>query len=194
MSDKIDRAAMRVHWEGLARAFGIATPEATGARISRAWDELLGGYDVDPDTLLATQFADDSISKYDQAICLRGIGFVSVCEHHFLPFEGSAHVAYIPSTGRVVGLSKLARLVDAYARRLQLQERLTGEVSHKLMEATQALGVAVVIEAKHGCLRCRGAKQEHAEMVTSSLLGVFRTSPSARAEVMQLLLKTGGSR
>jgi GTP cyclohydrolase I len=155
----------------------------TPDRVIRSWSEIFAGYMQDPATILATTFED--VKGYDEMILLRDIPFHSNCEHHMLPFEGKAHVAYLPKD-RVVGLSKLARLVDCFARRLQIQERMTREIAHAMMEHLQPLGCGVVIEASHGCMVCRGVKKEGATMVTSTLEGDFRT-PATRAEFMSLI-------
>jgi GTP cyclohydrolase IA len=154
----------------------------TPNRIVRSWDELFAGYGQDPKELLRHFDAE----TYDQIVLLRDIELYSMCEHHMLPFTGIAHVAYIPN-GRVIGISKLARLVDIYARRLQIQERLGEQVTSFLMEELQAQGAACIIEASHMCMRMRGCSKQRSTMVTSSLKGVFFTQPSARQELMQLI-------
>jgi GTP cyclohydrolase IA len=120
-------------------------------------------------------------------VMLRGIQFVSLCEHHMLPFTGVAHVAYLPSHGRVTGLSKLARTVDVYARRLQMQERLTSQVADALVEHLDPRGVAVVVEAEHSCLRLRGARKEDARMVSTAFRGAIEHDRALRAEVLSLM-------
>jgi GTP cyclohydrolase IA len=166
--------------EGLAR-----TPE----RVRRMYDELTAGYHVDPDELLdGACFSVD----YDEMVVVRNIEFFSLCEHHLLPFIGHAHVGYLPK-GRVVGLSKIPRIVDMYAKRLQLQERLTVQVADFLMERLEPKGVACVIEATHLCTMMRGVKKQEATMVTSSMTGTFRRDARTRAEFMGLIEK-GGAR
>jgi GTP cyclohydrolase I len=155
----------------------------TPDRVIRSWTELYAGYHQDPADILKTTFGD--VNGYDEMILLKDIPFHSTCEHHMLPFEGTAHVAYLPKD-RVVGLSKLARLVDCFARRLQIQERMTREIANALMDHLQPLGCGVVIEASHGCMVCRGVKKEGARMVTSALDGDFR-NPATRAEFMALI-------
>lgn len=156
----------------------------TPDRVARAWEELLTGYGEDPKGFLATAFE----VGYDEVIALRGVSFTSMCEHHLMPFDGTASLAYVPSgNGRVVGLSKLARLVEAHARRLQIQERMTHDIAHDLQEALTPKGVAVIIEARHSCMCARGVKKAGATMVTSTMLGAFLDKPEARAEVMGLL-------
>jgi GTP cyclohydrolase I len=166
--------------EGLA-----GTPE----RVRRMYDELTAGYHVDPDALLnGACFNVD----YDEMVVVRDIEFFSLCEHHLLPFIGHAHVGYLPR-GRVVGLSKIPRIVDMFAKRLQLQERLTVQVAEFLMERLEPKGVACVVEATHLCTMMRGVKKQEATMVTSSMTGTFRRDARTRAEFMGLIGK-GGTR
>lgn len=155
----------------------------TPDRVIRSWSEIYAGYRQDPASILATTFED--VNGYDEMILLKNIPFHATCEHHMLPFEGVAHVAYLPKD-RVVGLSKLARLVDCFARRLQIQERMTREIATAMMTHLQPLGCGVVVEASHGCMVCRGVKKEGARMVTSTLEGDFR-NPATRAEFMALI-------
>jgi GTP cyclohydrolase I len=163
----------------------VGTPE----RVRRMYDELTSGYHVDPDALLnGACFNVD----YDEMVVVRDIEFFSLCEHHLLPFIGHAHVGYLPR-GRVVGLSKIPRIVDMYAKRLQLQERLTVQVADFLMERLEPKGVACVIEATHLCTMMRGVKKQEATMVTSSMTGTFRRDARTRAEFMGLIGK-GGAR
>lgn len=158
----------------------------TPARVVRSWAELFAGYKQDPKDVFRTFDGED----YDEMVLLRKCPFTSFCEHHLLPFSGVAHVAYVPRGGKVVGLSKLARLVDIFAKRLQLQERLTVQVTKALDEHLTPLGAACVIEASHSCLVCRGARKPGAVMVTSSLTGVFRKDVSARSELFSLIGKS----
>ena len=160
----------------------------TPARVARAYKEWFSGYAADPARLLERTF--DEAEGYDETILLRDIPLVSTCEHHLAPITGRAHVAYRP-VGRVVGISKLSRLVDAYARRLQLQERLTRQIATALHEALGARGVAVVIEASHGCMSTRGVNQHGVSMVTKCWLGDFQTDPALRRELLESL---GGCR
>ena len=153
----------------------------TPARVARAYDEWFSGYAADPGALLERVF--DEAEDYDETIILRSIPLVSTCEHHLAPIVGHAHVAYRPN-GRVVGISKLSRLVDAYARRLQLQERLTRQIARALDEALKPRGVAVVIEASHGCMSTRGVNQHGVSMVTKSWLGDFKSDPALRRELI----------
>lgn len=157
----------------------------TPKRVAKAWREMLAGRGLSAEDVLATTFDADG---YDEIVALRDIPFYSTCEHHLLPFHGVAHVAYVPSKGgRVTGLSKLARLVDMHARRLQLQERLTHDIAHDLERVLHAAGVGVVVEAAHMCMCSRGVGKPGAKMVTSTVLGCFRDKPEARAELMSLL-------
>lgn len=159
--------------EGLVR-----TPN----RVARAYTELMAGLKEDPRDHLKTVFHE----QYDEVVLLRNIDFHSLCEHHLLPFTGKAHVAYLPD-GKVVGLSKLARLVEGYARRPQVQERLTGQIADAIMEALNPLGAACVIEATHTCMTIRGAKKPGSVMVTSALRGIFKENPASRAEILSLM-------
>lgn len=151
----------------------------TPRRVVSAWDEMTQGYGQDPEVVLGTDFDGDG---YDEMIVVPHIEFVSCCEHHMLPFLGEAHVGYIPRR-RIVGLSKVARLVDVFARRLQVQERLTKQVADAIRNVLNPRGVGVAIRAKHSCMSCRGVMKQRAEMVTCTLYGVFR-KPEVRAEFM----------
>mgnify|MGYP003576576264 CR=1 FL=1 len=162
----------------------------TPARVARAYGEWFAGYAVDPARLLETTFGE--AEDYEETILLRSIPLVSTCEHHLAPIIGQAHVAYRPD-GRVVGISKLSRLVDAFARRLQLQERLTRQIATALEEALEPRGVAVVIEAAHGCMATRGVRQHGVTMVTKCWLGEFRSDPGLRAELIAALPGTGAT-
>lgn len=153
----------------------------TPKRVLKAFREMTDGYKKDPKEILATVFDE----KYDQMVCLTNIEFVSMCEHHLQPFRGTAAVGYIPN-GRVVGLSKLARLVDAYAHRLQVQERMTEQIAQALQDHLNPLGVAVFIEAHHSCMGNRGARKHQGRMITQKLLGAIKDDPAARAEFMNL--------
>lgn len=158
--------------------------EDTPARVVRAYKEMTVGYDVDIEALLARQF--DEI-EYDGMVVLRQIDFVSLCEHHLLPFPGTATVAYIPAEGgSVVGLSKLARLVEAFAHRLQVQERMTTQITAAMDTHLAGKGSACVVKASHSCMTIRGVKKHRAEMVTSSLTGAFKDDARARSEFLAL--------
>jgi GTP cyclohydrolase I len=153
----------------------------TPARVARAYGEWFSGYAIDPAEILSRVFAE--ARDYDDTVLLRDIPFVSTCEHHLAPITGKAHVAYRPD-GRVVGISKLSRLVDAFARRLQLQERLTVQVARTLEETLKPRGVAVIIEASHACMSTRGVNQHGVSMVTKCWLGEFKENPELRRELM----------
>jgi GTP cyclohydrolase I len=158
----------------------------TPARVRRMYGELTEGYRTDPDALInGACFEVD----YDEMVVVRDIEFYSLCEHHLLPFYGRAHVGYLPR-GRVIGLSKIPRIVDMYAHRLQVQERMTQEVAGYLMERLEPKGVACVVEATHLCTMMRGVKKQQATMVTSAMLGTFRRDPKTRGEFLTLIGRT----
>lgn len=160
----------------------------TPSRVARAYGEWFAGYEVDPHELLERTFGE--AEGYSETIILRSIPLVSTCEHHLAPIQGLAHVAYRP-VDRVVGISKLSRLVDAYGRRLQLQERLTNQIAHTLDEVLKPRGVGVVIEARHGCMSTRGVRQHGVSMITKCWLGDFRTDPDLRADLMASIQRAG---
>jgi GTP cyclohydrolase IA len=155
----------------------------TPMRVARAYTEMFAGLQSDPAEILATTFD----LAHDEMVLVRDIEVWSTCEHHLLPFTGVAHVAYIPSHGRITGLSKLARLVDAYAKRPQVQERLTSQVADALVEHLHAQGVMVVIECEHLCMTMRGVRKPGAKTVTSAVRGVM-AHPATRAEAMSLII------
>jgi len=157
--------------------------EDTPKRVIEAFEELYNGYTMDADTLLDATF---NAEGYDGIVLLRDIEFHSTCEHHMLPFTGAAHVAYIPIE-KIVGISKLARLVDLHSKRLQNQERITKSIADDLERVLKPLGCAVIIEAKHGCMQCRGVKKQNSVMSTSSMKGVFFDNSEARTELLQLI-------
>jgi GTP cyclohydrolase I len=159
------------------------TPE----RMARMYDEILAGYHVDPIALVNDALFD---VEYDEMIIVKDIEFFSMCEHHMLPFYGRAHVAYIPSE-KVIGLSKIPRIVEMYARRLQVQERMTQEIAQLLDEILEPQGVGVVVEGSHMCSMMRGVKKEQARMVTSAMLGNFKDNPKTRNEFMEHLRRNG---
>lgn len=156
----------------------------TPSRVARAWKEQLAGYAQKAEDILVTAF---DAPDYDEIVLLRSIPFYSTCEHHLLPFHGLADVAYIPQKGRVVGLSKLARLVEMHARRLQLQERMTSSIADDLQRCLEPVAVGVVVEAQHMCMCARGVEKPGAAMVTSVMRGSFREKPASRAELMAML-------
>ena len=155
------------------------TPE----RIVRSWEEIYAGYRQRSEEILVTQF---QAERYDEMVLLRDIEFYSTREHHMLPFHGKAHIAYLPDD-KILGLSKLARLLDMYARRPQVQERLTQQVATELHKILKPRGVAVMIEAKHQCMCCRGVGKQEATMVTSCLLGLFKENLASRTEFLALV-------
>ena len=157
----------------------LETPD----RVVRSWSELYAGYDQDYREILSKDFA---AADYDEMVVVKDIEFHSTCEHHMLPFVGSAHIAYLPKK-RVVGLSKMARLVECFARRLQIQELLTTQIASAIDEVLEPNGVAVCIEAKHFCMVCRGVKKQNSSMITSCLKGSFRKNHEVRAEFFSLL-------
>ncbi|MEO1174849.1 MAG: GTP cyclohydrolase I FolE [Myxococcota bacterium] len=156
----------------------------TPARVLRSYEELFGGYGQDPAELLSKTFED--IEGYDDLVLVRDIDVSSHCEHHLLPIRGVAHVAYLPRD-RVVGLSKLARLVDVYARRLQTQERLTAEIARTLQETLMPRGVAVMIEADHACMSLRGIQARSSRTITQQFSGELESNPGLRARFLELL-------
>jgi len=160
----------------------------TPARVARYYAEVLDGVNRDPADEVDAFFGDE---HYQEIVMVKDIPFYSLCEHHLVPFHGQAHVAYLPK-GRVTGLSKLARLVEGYARRPQMQERLTAQVADALWDRLNPLGVLVVIEAEHLCLSMRGIKKPGAATVTSAVRGTMASDPATRAEAMSLLFGTSG--
>jgi len=162
----------------------------TPARVANAFEEHFAGYAVEPADMLRRTFAE--VEGYDDMVVLRDIGFESHCEHHMAPIIGRAHVAYLP-TRRVVGISKLARLVEVFAKRLQIQERMTTQIADTIEQVLQPRGVAVVIEATHHCMTTRGIHKPGSLLVTSRLLGEFRSSPDTRRELYAILGKSGAA-
>jgi GTP cyclohydrolase I len=156
----------------------------TPARVARAYEEFFSGYAVDPVALLERTF--EETDGYDEIVLLRDIRLESHCEHHMVPIIGRAHVAYLPHH-RVVGISKLARVVDAYASRLQIQEKLTAQIANTIQQVLEPRGVAVVIEAAHQCMTTRGVHKPGVTMVTSRMLGAFRDDPTTRREVLAMM-------
>ena len=162
----------------------IDTPD----RVTRAYEEFFAGYHEDPVEILRRTFAETD--GYDEMVLLRDIRLESHCEHHMVPIIGKAHIAYLPDR-RVVGISKLARVVEIYARRLQIQEKLTAQVANTLQEVLQPRGVAVVIEASHQCMSTRGVHKSGVTMVTSRMLGAFRDNPATRRELLAMINNRG---
>lgn len=158
----------------------------TPSRVVRAYEEWFGGYDTDPYEMLKRTF--EETEGYDEIVLLRDIQFESYCEHHVAPIIGKAHVAYLPRN-RVVGISKLARVVEAYAKRLQIQEKMTAQIANVIQEVLNPLGVAVIIEAQHQCMTTRGIHKSGVAMVTSRMLGAFRDDANTRRELLALIGK-----
>jgi GTP cyclohydrolase IA len=156
----------------------------TPARVARSYRELFAGYDTDPRAYLERTF--EEVGGYDQLVILKDIRFVSFCEHHMLPVIGKAHVAYLPND-RVVGISKLARVVNGYGRRLQIQEKMTAEIARAIDEVLQPKGVGVVVEGTHSCMTLRGVNSEGSSLVTSHLIGDVRDDPRTRQEFLRLV-------
>lgn len=158
----------------------------TPARVARAYREMFAGLYTDPDTVLNTMFDED----HDEMVIVKEIPLYSTCEHHLVSFHGVAHVGYIPGKdGRVTGLSKIARLVDLYAKRPQVQERLTSQIADALVNKLDPRGVIVVVEAEHLCMAMRGVRKPGAVTTTSAVRGMFKTSPASRAEALDLILR-----
>ncbi len=156
----------------------------TPSRVARSYLEFFDGYTQDPVALLERTF--EEVEGYDEIVLLRNIRLESHCEHHMVPIVGRAHVAYLPHR-RVVGISKLARVVDAYAHRLQIQEKLTAQIANTIHEVLQPLGTAVIIDAAHECMTTRGVHKTGVSMVTSRMLGVFRDDPATRRELLSMV-------
>jgi GTP cyclohydrolase IA len=186
----VDKEAIRKAVLTILRAIG-ESPEREGLvetprRIADMYEELFSGIHQDPKSLLSTGFEDED---HKEMVVLKDIPFASVCEHHLMPFHGVAHVGYIPQ-GRIVGISKIARVVEMFARRPQVQERLTSQIADLLMEGLRARGAAVVIEATHLCMTIRGVKKPGSRVVTSATRGIFRENPSTRAEFLSLVKRS----
>lgn len=200
MAEKVERRASRVNGKhgpvdkdriaAAVREILIAVGEDpdrdglldTPQRVARMYEELFSGLHQDPSKLLAKTF----VEKYDEMVLVKDIQFESMCEHHLLPFFGKAHIAYIPK-GRIVGLSKLARVVEVIARRPQVQERMTEEIADLVMSQLNARGAGVVLEAAHTCMSMRGIRKPNSQTVTSAMRGIFRENLSTRSEFMALI-------
>lgn len=167
--------------EDPAREGLLRTPH----RVAKAWEFLTSGYGGDPDAVIAGAVFTE---KYDEMVIVRDIDFFSLCEHHLLPFHGRVHIAYIPK-GKIVGLSKLPRIVDIFSRRLQVQERMTQQIAETLYRALEPDGVAVVVEARHLCMMMRGVEKQNSLATTSAMLGSFRDDERTRAEFLNLVGK-----
>jgi len=179
---KIERG-VKLILEGVGEDPKRSGLKETPQRVARMFSEILGGIRENP----AKQLQVIQNEKHDEMVLIKNIPLYSMCEHHLLPFAGVAHVAYIPKQGRIVGLSKIARLVDVLSRRLQVQERLTKQIADLINERLKPLGVMVVIEAEHMCMSMRGAKKPKSLTVTSAVRGSFRTSSATRSEAMTLI-------
>ena len=160
----------------------IVTPD----RVARSYEEFFSGYHQNPESILRTTF--EETEGYDEMVVLRDINYESHCEHHMAPIIGRAHMAYLPSN-RVVGISKLARIVEAYAKRLQIQEKMTSQIANTINSVLEPKGVAVVVEGNHECMSTRGVRKPDATMVTSTMLGAFRDDPSTRREFLAFIGK-----
>ena len=187
--DKIDFKAIEASICQILTAIGEDPAreglQKTPARVARMYEELLQGYHLDPAALINDAIFD---VQYDEMVIVRDIEFYSLCEHHILPFIGRAHVAYIPN-GKVLGLSKIPRVVDMYARRLQVQERMTRQIADFLRDLLKPQGVAVVVEAMHLCSMMRGVRKHDARMVTSAMHGAFRANLATREEFLQIITR-----
>ncbi|MEC7458903.1 MAG: GTP cyclohydrolase I FolE [Candidatus Thermoplasmatota archaeon] len=157
--------------------------ENTPERVIQSYEEIFSGYSDDASEILDSTF---NAEGYDGIVLLKDMEFHSTCEHHLQPFSGKGHIAYIP-VDKIVGISKLARLLDMHSKRLQNQERITQSVADDIMENLSPLGCAVILEAQHGCMKCRGVRKQNSIMTTSSMRGVFFDKPEARTEVLQLI-------
>lgn len=182
-NEKIEKA-MKVILEMLGENLSRDGLKKTPFRVARSFEKLFSGYGKDPKEIITT-FGDEG---YDEMIVVKDIEFYSTCEHHFLPFFGKAHIGYIPS-GKILGLSKLARIVEIFSRRLQNQERLTMEIANSLKELIDPRGVGVVIEAKHLCMMARGVEKQESQVVTSAMTGLFKKELNTRSEFLKLIGK-----
>ncbi len=177
--EKLVRQMLEAIGEDPTREGLVKTPH----RVAKAWKEITVGYDQDPGAMIRGALFE---AEGKEMVVVNDIDFYSVCEHHLLPFFGKAHVAYIPN-GKIVGLSKIARVVEAYARRLQVQERMTAQIAACLMENLEPLGVAVVLHAQHLCMMMRGIQKQNSYAVTSEMLGCFKNDPKTRSEFLTLI-------
>lgn len=180
--DKIEKG-MRMILEGIGEDPDREGLLDTPKRVARMYEEIFFGLDTDPSEYFSVMFSEE----HEELVLVKDIPFFSMCEHHLVPFFGKAHVGYIPKGGRVTGLSKLARAVEAVARRPQLQERITSTVADTIMQKLEPHGVVVVLEAEHMCMSMRGVKKPGAKTVTSAVRGIFNEDPRSRAEVFSLI-------
>ena len=182
-NDKIETAVKHILNHGIgAENVDAEALENTPNRVARAYSELFAGYDADIPAILGRTFEDD----HEEMVIVTGIPMYSMCEHHMLPFIGEVHIGYIPD-GKILGISKLARLVDAYARRLQLQERLTSQIADSIMEHVEPQGVGVVVKAEHTCMTMRGVNKPGTKTVTSAMRGLLKEDSRSRAEFLNLI-------
>lgn len=192
LSDKPSRAEAEAAVQTLIRWAGDdPTREGlldTPSRVVRSYEEFFQGYSADPRSLLERTF--EEVEGYDEIVLLRDIRFESHCEHHMAPIIGHAHIAYLPHR-RVVGISKLARLIEVYAKRLQIQEKMTSQIANTINDVLQPKGTAVIIEASHQCMTTRGVHKPGVSMVTSTMLGEFRENPSTRREFLAMVNNSG---
>jgi len=158
----------------------------TPYRVIKSWLELFGGYESSINDIMGTFFEDEIGDQTDEMVICKNISFFSTCEHHMIPFSGIVHIAYLP-TNKVIGVSKMVRLVDHFARRLQIQEKLGSQIADSMVKYLNPKGVGVIIIAKHLCMSARGVKNQTSEMCTSAMRGVFKTQPQTRAEFLQLI-------
>ncbi|MDD4775521.1 MAG: GTP cyclohydrolase I FolE [Syntrophomonas sp.] len=189
MHKEVDKAQIEQAFRLILEAIG-EDPDREGLaqtprRVARMYEEIFTGMSIEPSHLLDVSFTE----YHDELILVKDIPIYSMCEHHFLPFYGSAHVAYIPKGGKVVGISKLARVVEAYARRPQLQERLTSQIADCIFNTLNPMGVGVVIQAEHMCMTMRGVHKPGSMTITSAVRGIFESRPETRAELFALILK-----
>jgi GTP cyclohydrolase I len=189
-----NRSKVSRHMKSILQLFGEDTDREglkdTPKRYAKAMEFLTSGYEKNIDQIVGNALFTENSSEI---VVVKDIEMFSLCEHHLLPFYGKAHVAYIPN-GKIIGLSKIPRIIDAYSRRLQVQERLTSQVSEELMRILNPLGVAVVIEAYHLCMMMRGVEKQNSSTITSSMLGAFRNDPTTRKELLHLLNGIGSQR
>ena len=164
MSEELIKDVLKAIGDNPDREGLLDTPK----RVIKSWETIFGGYKLTPEEVLTTQFSE----TYDEMVICKDIEFYSTCEHHLLPFYGKCHIGYLPN-GKIVGLSKMPRLVEVFARRLQVQERLTEQIANSMMEILEPRGVGVIMEAKHHCVVCRGVQKQNSVMITSALKGLF---------------------
>jgi len=181
-TEKIE-TAVRMILEGIGEDPEREGLKDTPARVARMYKEIFCGLHSNPDRHLETYFTE----QHDEMVLVKNIPLYSMCEHHLIPFLGQAHVAYIPHQGRLLGLSKLARIVDEYAKRPQLQERLTTQIANSIMNRAKPRGVLVVIEAEHMCMTMRGVRKPGSKTITSAVRGIFKTNSTTRAEAFALI-------